>query len=273
MIGKIISFIFYFSMVCFAIYEFSKILPLPKWANFYLPLLTFVTFFSSWNDLYFWFNDNNQALSLNVLIRDQYQYKIGNISGLGYLIEFALLITPFLFAKKDIKTFSFYLITYVFVIFITIAGKSLMFLNAKGGSFLFLLVLLFGPVFCDTFSYFGGILLGNKIFKNKKLAPKISPNKTIEGAIIGFIFTWLILFLLFWFINFKSLNIDKIVLLIIVPITLPIFAIMGDLVFSSIKRFVKIKDFSNILPEHGGVLDRFDSIILVSFIFSTLFLV
>lgn len=273
MSGKIISFIFYFSMVCFAIYEFSLILPLPKWANFYLPLLTFLTFFSSWDNLYSWFNDNNQSLSLNDLIRDQYQYKIANISGLGYLIEFALLLTPFLFAKKEIKTFLFGLITYVFITFITIAGKSLMFLNAKGGSFLFLLVLLFGPAFCDTFSYFGGILLGNKIFKNKKLAPKISPNKTIEGAIVGFIFTWLALFLFFWFINFKSLNIDKTILLIVVPITLPIIAILGDLTFSSIKRFVKTKDFSNILPEHGGILDRFDSIILVSFIFSALFLV
>ena len=266
--GKIISFIFYFSMVFFAIYEFSLILPLPKWTNFYLPLLTFLTFFSSWDNLYSWFNDNNQSLSLNDLIRDQYQYKIANISGLGYLIEFALLLTPFLFAKKEIKTFLFGLITYVFITFITIAGKSLMFLNAKGGSFLFLLVLLFGPAFCDTFSYFGGILLGNKIFKNKKLAPKISPNKTIEGAIGGSLMGTIVASAFYTTVINPA---APLVIVILLTALLTVIGQIGDLAFSSIKRYYGVKDFSNLIPGHGGILDRFDSIVFVTMAFVILF--
>ncbi|MBD5423094.1 MAG: phosphatidate cytidylyltransferase [Mycoplasma sp.] len=117
------------------------------------------------------------------------------------------------------------------------------------------------------------MLFGNKLFK-KKLAPKISPNKTIEGAIVGFIFTWLILFLIFNFLKFNELSsINSTLLLVIVPLVVPIIAIFGDLSFSWIKRIAKIKDFSNVIPGHGGLLDRIDSIALVSFIFLTLFIV
>ena len=68
---------------------------------------------------------------------------------------------------------------------------------------------------------------------------------------------------------------ESIFLILLFTLILSIIGQLGDLVFSSIKRYLKIKDFSNIIPGHGGILDRFDSIILVSIaytIIKTLFL-
>ena len=87
--------------------------------------------------------------------------------------------------------------------------------------------------------------------------------------------TWLILFLIFYFADFRGWglkHVDRNILLIVVPLTLPIVAIIGDLSFSWIKRFVKIKDFSNIIPGHGGILDRIDSVSLVCFVYLTIFI-
>ena len=106
----------------------------------------------------------------------------------------------------------------------------------------------------DTGAYYTGTLIGKH-----KLAPKISPGKTIEGTIGGIvvcIITGLIVNYLFgnplssdWTIAFALL--------------VAIAAILGDLVESSIKRGAGIKDSGDIVPGHGGVLDRFDSLIFV----------
>lgn len=113
------------------------------------------------------------------------------------------------------------------------------------------LLLLFGVLVTDTFCYFVGCKFGKH-----KLAPVISPNKTIEGAIGGAVMC------LFF------------VLLIGIPLGLPwyhalilgiliaIFAQLGDLAESMIKRDAGVKDSSSILPGHGGFLDRTDSYIL-----------
>ncbi|MDO4748990.1 MAG: phosphatidate cytidylyltransferase [Eubacteriales bacterium] len=114
------------------------------------------------------------------------------------------------------------------------------------------------PWLSDTGAYFTGMLLGKH-----KLCPEISPKKTVEGAIggticgmlcsvaIGFIFMW----------AYDSVTINF-VPLIIVGIINPIISIFGDLTFSIIKRACGIKDYGSIMPGHGGMLDRFDSIIL-----------
>ena len=100
----------------------------------------------------------------------------------------------------------------------------------------------------DTAAYFVGRFLGKH-----KLAPFISPNKTIEGSIGGLIFT--VLFALIVAIMFKY----SILLMVLLAIVVNIFAQLGDLVESAIKRQAKIKDSGTLLPGHGGVLDRFDS--------------
>ena len=110
-------------------------------------------------------------------------------------------------------------------------------------------------ILTDTFAYIGG-----RLFGRHKLIERISPNKTIEGSIIGSLIGTIVPTIFYIYMISPGSNIIKIVLITLV---LSIVGQFGDLVFSSIKRHYKIKDFSNIMPGHGGVLDRLDSIIFV----------
>ncbi|WP_353095274.1 phosphatidate cytidylyltransferase [Tissierella praeacuta] len=106
----------------------------------------------------------------------------------------------------------------------------------------------------DTFAYVAGNLFGKR-----KLCPKISPKKTIEGSIGGIFGTAILLIIYSLYFNLEP--IWKIILLSIVC---SIIAQLGDLVASKIKRVCGIKDYGFIMPGHGGVLDRFDSIIFTA---------
>ncbi|HOW24005.1 MAG TPA: phosphatidate cytidylyltransferase [Sedimentibacter sp.] len=106
----------------------------------------------------------------------------------------------------------------------------------------------------DTFAYFTG-----KFFGKKKLCPEVSPNKTVEGA-IGGIFGSTLLSLIY----FNYLSINKYFYIIIFSISTSIFSMAGDLTASKIKREYGIKDFGKLLPGHGGIMDRFDSVLFVA---------
>ena len=99
----------------------------------------------------------------------------------------------------------------------------------------------------------GGYIFG-KIFKGPKLT-KISPNKTYSGA-IGSIFLSLIIFSSSIFYYTENFNIKILTVAVLTSISCQI----GDLIFSFLKRKVKVKDTGNILPGHGGILDRLDGI-------------
>lgn len=105
----------------------------------------------------------------------------------------------------------------------------------------------------DTFAYFTGYLFGKH-----KLIPKVSPKKTIEGSIGGIVGST-VFCILFGYI-FK-LNMSH---LAVIGFFGSIIAQFGDLFASSIKRYVGIKDYGKLIPGHGGILDRFDSVILVA---------
>ena len=107
----------------------------------------------------------------------------------------------------------------------------------------------------DSFALFGG-----KKFGKHKLSPMISPNKTIEGSVIGSIMGCLVATSFYYF----AIGNISILVLIALTLVLTIFDQIGDLFFSSIKRYHNVKDFSNLIPGHGGVLDRLDSIIFVT---------
>lgn len=110
--------------------------------------------------------------------------------------------------------------------------------------------------FTDTFAYIGGKTLGKR-----KLASKVSPNKTIEGFIIGTLVGTIIPSIYYIYMIDPGANMF---LIFIITLVLSVFGELGDLVFSSIKRRYNIKDFSNIIIGHGGILDRFDSILFIS---------
>ncbi|MFP4458420.1 MAG: phosphatidate cytidylyltransferase [Candidatus Zixiibacteriota bacterium] len=106
----------------------------------------------------------------------------------------------------------------------------------------------------DTFAYFAG-----KFFGKNKMAKILSPNKTIEG-LIGGIFGAILIGLLFYYLkpdHFPALW------MIFLGIILALLVQMGDLIASKIKRQFNLKDFSNIIPGHGGIVDRFDSFVFV----------
>lgn len=108
----------------------------------------------------------------------------------------------------------------------------------------------------DTFAYFVG-----RKFGKHKLAPVISPKKTVEGAIGGIICTAIFNMVLFFVFKYKfALSAEiSLVTVIISSVFLSVISIFGDLTASTIKRHHSIKDFGNLLPGHGGVMDRFDS--------------
>ena len=113
-------------------------------------------------------------------------------------------------------------------------------------------ITLFATSFNDAFAYFCG-----RWFGRHKLCPSISPNKTIEGAVSGMVLgtasavlTWLLL---------KSFTPIPLYVYLIASFACTLTGQLGDLCASCIKRQAGIKDFSNLLPGHGGVIDRLDS--------------
>ena len=104
----------------------------------------------------------------------------------------------------------------------------------------------------DTFAFFGGKALGRH-----KLAERISPKKTWEGSIIGFIFT-IITGIVIWYFFYPKAGLTN---MIAISVIVGIFSQIGDLFESHLKRSVKVKDSSHLIPGHGGFLDRFDSIL------------
>lgn len=119
--------------------------------------------------------------------------------------------------------------------------------------------IIFGAVICDMAAYFIG-----KNFGKHKLCEKISPKKTIEGSIAGIIAV-IISFAIFTICanNFWGMNLP-IWYMIIIGVIASIIGQFGDLFASIIKRHCNIKDYGNIIPGHGGILDRFDSILFVA---------
>jgi len=109
----------------------------------------------------------------------------------------------------------------------------------------------------DAFAFITG-----KMFGRHKLTPKISPNKTFEGAIGAILFTLLFAFALRFAIpEYQTWQV------IVIGILVSIGGMFGDLTISFIKRELKIKDMGSLIPGHGGLLDRFDSIIFAAPIF------
>ena len=141
-----------------------------------------------------------------------------------------------------------YLLSFVFIIFYIESDNSLN-PNYK----LFFLYSVIISIASDLGGYFFG-----KLLKGKKLT-KISPNKTISGVIGAFIFSILIIPIFYTDLNFESSN-----LLFVTTILISLVSQLGDLFISFLKRLAKVKDTGNILPGHGGILDRVDGILFAA---------
>lgn len=129
-------------------------------------------------------------------------------------------------------------------------------------SLLLVLYVAIGTIMNDIGAYFVGIFFGKH-----KMNPRISPKKTWEGFAGGIFFSALfsILFAMIFALNNKPIlprfNLENFYWVVLISIVMPLAADIGDFVFSAIKRNAGIKDFSNLLPGHGGLLDRIDSLL------------
>jgi phosphatidate cytidylyltransferase len=128
------------------------------------------------------------------------------------------------------------------------------FIETRDASLTFVFYSLFMVWATDSGAYFFG-----RAFGKRKLWPEISPNKTIEGF-IGGILSALVVAVLFTI--FAEMEVS-VILLLAATAFLSVFGQIGDLVESAMKRYYNVKDSGSILPGHGGMLDRFDSLLFV----------
>lgn len=174
---------------------------------------------------------------------------------IGIIIMF--LFIPIIFFSEEEYNYDIALKLFGTVIFIGLLFYNLVYIRLSSfDEFIYLLLI---TIFTDTFA-----LIGGKIFGKHKLNQRISPNKTIEGSLIGLIVGTIIPSIYYLYIVDQSMSI---ILIIIMTAIFSIVGQIGDLLFSAIKRNNKIKDFSNLFPGHGGVLDRFDSLLIVGVIY------
>ena len=167
-------------------------------------------------------------------------------------IEFRGLILK-IFIKKTFKSSFLKLIILVTCLTYLTIFSVVVFLGITQNNFK--ISMLFLICIC-IFSDIGGLLFG-KFFKGKKLT-KISPNKTISGSIGSFL---LPLFLVPVFYYFSKNEFNNLLNLILLAVLVSLFCQLGDLFISFLKRKANVKDTGDLLPGHGGVLDRIDGIL------------
>lgn len=235
------------SLVCLtALYEFYKSISNAGYKPIKLPgyLSVFLLFFLGFNNSF----------------KEIKRYLTGLMSikflALLIFISIVFLFSFIIFFNKKynvidvaLSFFSIFYITFMFSFIILTR-------NLEGGNYLVWFIFI-GAWATDTFAYFSGSLFGKR-----KLIPSISPKKTVEGAIGGVI--GCVLITMGYALYLSKIN-------ILHGLSLYYFAglgflcgwisQMGDLAASSIKRYVDVKDYGNIMPGHGGALDRFDSIL------------
>ena len=130
-------------------------------------------------------------------------------------------------------------------------GNIIYLMNTNISKCVFIFIIAF---ITDTYAYIGGMLVGRH-----KLT-SISPKKTVEGSVIG-VLMGVVIGSVYYFNMVGRVTVFQTVMLCLI---LTILSEIGDLMFSSIKRYYNKKDYSNLIPGHGGILDRFDSVIYVS---------
>lgn len=217
--------------MCLSIYEFSKM------TNFKYPYIFAIL---------------GILLSIAIYISKSNPFNFIYLS-LGSVI-FNLMLLNNLFRNvpfsKYHKTIN-HLFLYITIPFILL----LLLPNFKNPSEHKIIISIFIMIWCnDTFAY----LVGKTIGKNK-LMERISPKKTIEGFIGGVVFTILSSIIISYFYTFFSVT-----LWVVTALLISIFGTLGDLIESKFKREAGIKDSGTIMPGHGGILDRLDSVIFVT---------
>ena len=163
---------------------------------------------------------------------------------ISFFIVFCLLFIFFFLKFKLSKIIGIFYVSSPYCVLILLSRD----LNYQD----FLILILFYAVVTDTSSFLVGSFL-----KGRKIAPKISPGKTISGSVGGLIIPSLISLLIF------IETYDSVIMIVVTSIIFSIIVQVGDLIESYYKRVCFVKESSNLIPGHGGVLDRFDGLALL----------
>lgn len=242
-----------------------------------VPLILFVLYFRGYY-LYFF------VLALSLVGLYEYYKAVQNVGlntnrGLGYLsvvLYYLMFMLPLTFDRPGVLIAISVIILFTSEIItqkhsipeiaINILGIAyipflfshlLMIENLEDGNIILWLPFL-SAWFTDTFAYFVGIYMGKV-----KLCPKVSPKKTVEGAIGGIVGSIAMCTITGLVMN--RLGVDfKLIHFVITGFLCGFASEVGDLAASYIKRYTGIKDFGNLIPGHGGILDRFDSILFTA---------
>lgn len=275
------------AVLCFATYEFIHVLRTKKYPKF-VNVFTYIMTLS----LSFWSYVKNFILTLyhgatvqeavfsvgqNFLTTDMIISTIGiaililvlylfsmlyddfTVGDVGYLANTAIIVT------LGIQAFFFLRYSPMSVI-VKSTGEYFNY-----GGYTYCSMLLFSYVVVGTFGTDIGAYAFGILFGKHKINPRISPNKTWEGFWGGIVGSFL-LSLLFGFLTifngvpllYGVLDASHWYLVVILSVIMPFVSTLGDFIFSAIKRYYAVKDFSNVLPGHGGVLDRIDSLLVTS---------
>ena len=168
-----------------------------------------------------------------------------------FILPVIVTLVPALFYKSDKYNIVSGLMLLGSIYLLGIGFGGLVFIrNINVNYFMYLII---NTIMCDTFAHFFGTQIGKY-----KLCPSISPNKTIEGFIGGVVFATFISSA--YFTTFYSQM--CLLSVILISFIISLFAVCGDLIFSLIKRCFGVKDYGHIMPGHGGVLDRVDSVLI-----------
>jgi len=195
------------------------------------------------------------AVGLFILCNLSYTIKTNDILILLATLLVSVKAIFFLFDKKNKPVDSLskyvYLIGYLILPFVLITKIPFVENSYNPNIILSIFILIWVN---DTFAFLVG-----KTFGKHKLFEKVSPKKTIEGFVGGFIFSIVAGIILAQFLMLQSY-----IHWIFIAVLASVFGTLGDLVESKFKRIANVKDSGNIMPGHGGVLDRLDSIIFVA---------
>lgn len=177
-----------------------------------------------------------------------------------FLFMFLLIISllSFIVFKHDKYNIVDIALTYMGILYIPFLFSFVVLIRGFDRGNLYIWMIFIGAFATDTFAYFSGMLFGKR-----KLMPKISPKKTVEGSIGGALGCVIIMILFGMYLNNNSVSIP-LYHFGVMGLLCGVVSQVGDWSASAVKRYVEVKDYGDIMPGHGGVLDRIDSILFVA---------
>ena len=195
----------------------------------------------------------------------EYRYGVLMAATMGYLF---IMLFMLVFAHEKVNTeracTAYTMIVYITICFVClirlryVTTETGMDTGRMEGQYIYLLVFIAAWI-TDTFAYFTGVFFGKH-----KLCPKISPKKTVEGSLGGIAFC-VLAFLIYGFAISRMFSLEpNYAGLAAVGLVMSILSQIGDLLASVIKRTYGVKNYGKLFPGHGGVLDRFDSVLLLA---------